>query len=362
MRAIVLGLAPQLHARLSAWQIKAAPRAAAKLAVTYRAQAKRSEAIYTQLREVLHACVARGLHPIALKGVHLAAYYYAAPPLRPMNDIDLLFTPAELPAAEAMLAELGYGGKYKSAEMGAGVTKHTSTFRRADDHEGATPNPYLSADSGRTIEPHTSLEESWFGLKVDITPGIRDRAETAELAGMPCLVLAREDLLLHLCLHFCFHLIQGAPSLVQLTDLLTVTQADLAWDTFVRRAQHYCAAPYALAGLMLAQKLLDAPVPAAALTGLAQATPRALHRRIERLGLVDVLRRTQQTPLTSIPQRIRRGLSDRAETARWAPDWHGRIRVWRTLFHAARTDTGQIILNRLKREEKSRTMRQGKQN
>ncbi|NKQ37221.1 MAG: nucleotidyltransferase family protein [Chloroflexi bacterium] len=357
VRAIVLGLAPQLHVRLSQWPVKLSSSAAAKLAVTYRAQAQRNEAIYAQLAEVLAACQDHGLQPIALKGAHLAACYYAEPALRPMNDIDLLFTLAELPQAEAMLRELGYGGKYKPAEMGAGVTKHTSTFRRAAGAEGRTVNPYLSAGGDRMIEPHTSLEESWFGLKVDITPGIRERAETAcaelaEVAGLgqyPCRVLNREDLLLHIGLHFCFHLIQGAPALVQLTDLLVITQAgNLDWETFTARVQSYDAVPYAFAGLKLARDLLGAPVPAAQLTQLADLTPPALRQRIQMLGLADILRRTQQKPLTSITQRLQRGFQDRAATAAWAADWHGRIQVWRTLFQPVRTDTGQMLLQKLR--------------
>jgi hypothetical protein len=160
-----------------------------------------------------------------------------------MNDIDLLFIPDELPAAEAMLERLGYAGKRKSAELGAGVTKHVSSFRRSND-QAATPNPYLSTETDRTVEPHTSLEESWFGLKVDITPGVRDRAVTANLGGQPCRVLANEDLLLHVCVHFCFHLIMGAPSMVQLTDLLAVTtRARVEWQILVRRAIERRAAP-----------------------------------------------------------------------------------------------------------------------
>jgi len=371
VRAIVFGLAPQLHRRLTDWAaasggaVSIPPRPAAKLAVTYQANAKRNEAIYAQLSEVLAACASLGLRPIALKGVHLAAAVYADPALRPMNDIDLLFTPDELPKAEHLLESLGYGGKHKPAELGAGVTKHTSTFQRASanpsglqDRKGLskpTPNPYLSSDSDRMIEPHVSLEESWFGLKADITPGVRERAIETTLGGQPCRVLAQEDLLLHLCVHFCFHLIMGAPSMVQLTDLLTVThsnhstavaQPPFHWPTFVKRAITCHAAPYALAALTLANKLLSAPVPDSVFTALASATPAPLAHRISALDLPDILKRTQQKPLTSITQRIRRGLADRAETASWAVDWKSRWQVWQTAFDVTRTDTGRMLLGR----------------
>jgi hypothetical protein len=348
IRAIVLGLAPQLYHRLSQWDIHLPPRAKAKLAVTYQAQAKRSQAIYTQLDELLIACATANLHPVALKGVHLAAHYYAEPALRPMNDIDLLFTAEELPQAENLLAELGYGGKHKSADFGPGVTKHTSTFlRETEPIPSVTPNPYLSSHSQRMIEPHSSLEESWFGLKVDITSGIRQRTITAQLGQHDCLVLAHEDCLLHICVHFCFHLIMGAPSMVQFTDLLAVTQAHSTdWQLFSQRTRDYGAAPYALAALTLAQKLLDAPIPNNVLDDLAQATPLPLRQRITQLGLADILQRSQQKPLTTLKQRLLRGLQDRAETARWATDWRGRWQVWQTALHIGRTDTGQMLLRR----------------
>jgi hypothetical protein len=242
---------------------------------------------------------------------------------------------------------LGYGGKHKPAEMGPGVTKHTSTFLR-ETADANTPNPYLSAQAGRMIEPHTSLEESWFGLKVDITPGVYDRAVTAHLGQHDCLVLSNEDLLLHLCVHFCFHLIMGAPSMVQFTDLLAVTRtAAITWPLLIQRARARRATPYVLAALTLAQKLLAAPISEEVLSQLAHYTPRTLRRRISQLDLDDILQRTQQKPLTTLRQRLWRGLQDRAETARWAADWHGRWQVWQTALQITKTDTGQILLKRI---------------
>lgn len=348
VRAIVLGLAPQLHHRLLAWGLSETipPRAAAKLAVTYQMQEKRNAAIFAQLDEALSACAARDLRPVALKGAHLAALVYATPALRPMNDIDLLFTPEELLEAEAALTALGYGGKHKSADIGPGVIKHTSTFKR-EGQSAATPNPYLSTAAECMIEPHGSLAEAWFGLKVDITPGVRERAVDVTLGGQRSRVLAREDLLLHLCVHFCFHFIAGSPALVQLADLKTVMAEGLVgWPTFVERAVARRAAPFALAALTLAQRLLDAPIEAA-LDGLARATPPHLRARIAQLDLQAILARTQQKPLTGVGERIRRGFSDRAEAARWASNWQERWQVWQTALHPTRTDTGHLILNSL---------------
>lgn len=344
IRAIVFGLAPQLHARLVEWGLDVPSRAAAKLSVTYQAHATRNAAIFAQLGEFVAACAEHNLHPIALKGVHLAATVYAEPACRPMNDIDLLFAASEIETAAAILTQLGYLGKHTSSEFGPGVTKHTSTYRRATS-QAATPNPYLSSNAERMIEPHISLEESWFGLQVDVTPGVRERAASADLGGHSCRVLAAEDLLLHLCVHFCFHLIMGAPAMVQLTDLLAVTTgASPDWTVFAERAVAQRAAPFALAALKLAHDLLAAPVPDATFRALAAAIPASSHRYVTRLGLADILRRTQQSPLITIAQRIRRGFSDRAEAARWAGGWRGRWQVWQTALRVGRTDTAQLLL------------------
>lgn len=345
VRAIVLGLAPQLYYRFSQWEVNIPPRPLAKLQITYQAQQKRNEAIFQQLAEILTACATNGLTPIALKGIHLAAHWYPQPAMRPMNDIDLLFRPAEMATIAQIFATLGYEGHHKSANLGPGVTKHTSTYRRPTDEMGHTPNPYLSTTAGRTVEPHTSLEESWFGLKVDITPGVQERAIPLTFGNCPGRALANEDLLLHLCLHFCFHLIQGAPTMVQLSDIALVSGSGrINWQPFSERAIASQSAPYALAALSLAHKLLHAPIPAETHQTLSQATPRPLARRITNLNLEALLRRSQQKPLTTIPQRIWRGLQDRAETARWAPNWRGRWQVWQTALKIGQTDTGRMLL------------------
>ncbi|MGB1251859.1 MAG: nucleotidyltransferase domain-containing protein [Candidatus Promineifilaceae bacterium] len=351
IRAIVLGLAPQLYHRLAAWEIEIPARAFAKLKVTHSAQTKRAANIYQQLNSVLEAAPSYGLEPIVLKGAHLAAHVYADPALRPMNDIDLLFRPKKLADAERMLRDLGYGGKHKSAETGAGVTKHTSTFKR-DSGTDNTPNPYLSAGNDRMIEPHRSLEESWYGLKVDITPQVRERAELAQFGAHQARVLCRTDLLLHVCVHFCFHLIEGAPSLVQFTDSLTVAQAGgVDWDDFVVRAVERQAAPFALAALTLSKKLLDAPVSAETLTQLREATPPRLQEHIAQLGLRDILKRSQQKPVQTLSDRIQRGYQDRAATALWASDLNSRWQVWRTLVDVTKTDTGRMLLGQKAKQE-----------
>src|SRR5574341_767295 len=345
--ALALGLAPLLHHRLEAWgQTFPDPRAQAKLAFARRVEEARHSALRAQLGEVLAALP---VHPIVLKGAYLAEKVYPAPGLRPMNDIDLLFRPEDLPAVAASLHALGYGSKEKSADLGPGITKHVSTFKREavpGTGRPSTPNPYLSGGGDRMIEPHRSLEEAWFGLRCDLTPGMWERSAEIEIAGGRARALSPEDNLLHLCVHLVFHLIMGSPSFVQLADLsVFVSRCPVEWGAFLDRARALRASGYAYAALRLAAQVLAVPVPADVLQALAAASPPNVRAVAETLTLADMLRRTQKPPLRTIPQRLRRGFADRAETARWAHSFDEWLRVWWSLVDVRRTDTCRMMWN-----------------
>lgn len=346
--AIVLGLAPLLHWHIEPQSQPIPPLALAKLSLTRQAHRQRNQAIATQLAEVLAACHQQQIPVIVLKGALLAPLVYPDASLRPMNDIDLLFRPDDLPRVAALLESLGYRGKTKTADQGPGITKHLSTYRR-NGHPADTPNPYLSAGGDRMIEPHLSLEESWFGLKVDITPGVWARAVPVTLAGQPALRLATPDLLLHLAVHATFHVIMGAAVFVQLYDIGRVIAAwpdDLDWaqvQTLARQAQ---AGPFLYAALYWASNLYHAPVPEPVLPSLAARCDPNLLATIHGLTAEALLQRTQQPPLVSLGQRLRRGLADRREAARWAASPAERRRIWQTALAVHKTDTVSLLLGK----------------
>lgn len=346
--AIVIGLAPLLHWHIERQQISVPPMALAKLAVTRQAHAKRNQAIAEQLAEILHACARQQVPVIALKGAVLAPLAYPEPALRPMNDIDLLFKPADLSRAAGVLTSLGYRGKTKDAAQGPGVTKHLSTFRRQGG-DGATPNPYLSAAADRTVEPHGSLEESWFGLTVDITPGVWDRVVPLSLHGQPARRLSTADMVVHLAVHAVFHVIMGASVFVQLYDIGRVISGwrdDLNWAQVLALAHRAQAQPFVYAGLYWAGKIYQAEVPAGPLQRLKEDCPPALLAYIHSLDATALFRRTQSPPLNSLGQRLWRGLVDRREAARWAGSLGRKWRVWQTALAVHKTDTASLLLGK----------------
>lgn len=61
-----------------------------------------------ELRRVLAALIAQGVHPLLLKGTPLAYTHYPAPALRPRADIDLLIPHEQLEGVATALETLGY--------------------------------------------------------------------------------------------------------------------------------------------------------------------------------------------------------------------------------------------------------------
>lgn len=347
--AIALGLAPALHKRTA--DVDLPPVARAKLAVTYAATQQRNAAIAAQLAELLAGCAASAVEVVVLKGAYLAFQVYPDPALRGMSDIDLLFQPGDLPQGEAVLQSLGYQGKHKPASEGPGIVKHTSTYKRAleIDPANCTPNPYLSTAGDRHVDPHGSLEESWFGLRVDVTPGVWQRSQPITLVGQPARALTPEDLLLHLGVHLIFHLLMGKPSLVQLYDLAVVCdRLPMDWQALLARSQERQATAFLYAALHLADEIFAAPLPPDALSALRQSCPARLANAIDDLGLADLMEQTQRPPLRTVRQRLVRGVQDRRDTARWATSWHDKWAVWRTALAVGRTDTGKLIAQRLR--------------
>lgn len=347
--AMVLGVAPLLVHRLNRWSLSLPARAQAKLLAARSASVTRQQSIMLQLTEILDAAQKAAIDVLVLKGAYLTAHVYPEPGLRPMNDIDILVRPNQLAAMEDVLSGLGYAGHYKDPALGARVTKHTSSFRRSEKEVPETPNPYLSTAGDRTVEPHVSLEESWYGLRADFTPGIWERTVQAEFDGRVARALCASDLLLHLSVHFSFHLIMGYPSLVQLVDLMVLSPrlSGEDWQAVVQRATARHAAGFIYAALRLARSGLGAPVPEAALDRLSASTPASLRAYADALTVESVTQRAQRAPLTTMRQRLARGVAERVEASRWSTSWQQRIAVWWTLLDVSRTDTGRMIASRV---------------
>ena len=105
--AVAEGVAPLLAASPSAALLDAVSRG--RLLREARGSAVHAAALDQELRRVLPALAACGVHAVVIKGAHLAHALYRSPSLRPRTDTDLLIAPADRAAAAQALRGAGYG-------------------------------------------------------------------------------------------------------------------------------------------------------------------------------------------------------------------------------------------------------------
>jgi hypothetical protein len=166
-----------------------------------------------------------------LKGSLLNARYYAAPGLRPMNDLDLLVRPIDGPRMRQVLASLGY----RQIDQN---WKHV-TFARP----GAT-GPIVAWDgehpaNPRAIDIHTRLSEQYWGMSYDATEIAWHDSDSGPLLGTYAHVLQPAALLNHILLHASTNALARQLRQVQLHDIALVAQQvdDAGWDRIVREAR-----------------------------------------------------------------------------------------------------------------------------
>ena len=222
---------------------------------SYDRAAGRNREIYSELGEVLAALRSVDVLVIVLKGAQLAATVYPDPALRSMADIDLLVRREDIARTAAVLLALGFR-----------QTEPTDGDENYDVHFHLRP---FLRHAGWTIEVHRGLDRPISDIGTDMS-GIWQRAREAQVAGVPVLVLAPEDLLLHLCLHITLqHRFRvGLRHLIDLPMVVTHFNTAMSWDAFVARARHANAARYAYFALSVTQRLLGCDVPASVMDGL----------------------------------------------------------------------------------------------
>ncbi len=336
------------------------PLLAARLRLTAQRTKARNTTLLAALADLLRACHAQTLPLIVLKGAYLAPDVYRDLGLRGMTDVDVLAQPSDFPRLQAILTALGYTGKHTDPEKGHGIVKHEWTYKAgaltSTSPSSSSTNPYLFTDDSFHIEPHTSLTESWFGLRLDLGAEVWERAIAWECEGVPALALHPIDCVLHVAVHLVFHLLMGRPALLQLYDLRRLLEAfpDMVFDSpapsspgLLNRAQEVGAVAHLFASLRLAQTAYAAPVPGSWLKQLAVAVPPSQRNQAETLDLPALWSLTQQPPLLTIGQRLQRGLSDRALAAAWARDRREAWRVWSSGLAFHRTDTAMLLRQRL---------------
>ncbi len=258
-QARLYGMAPLLY-----WQIKDCvgqtglpPDRLPDLRKSFLNSAARNLLLYRELDAILGALQPAGIPVILLKGLHLAKFVYPEPALRPMADIDLLLHPDDLPQAFQVLQRLGYGAS-RDFDLGREVRRHQHI-------------PPLIRPGKAPVELHWHIASPGSPLQVDLG-GLWERAQPVELTSYQAMILAPEDLLLHLSLHLLQdEFIGGLKRLYDIVALLSFYGPRLDWEQLggpLRRlGMPKKPVPGAVPGLHAAQRLCAASRAGAAAPG-----------------------------------------------------------------------------------------------
>jgi hypothetical protein len=222
-----------------------------------------------QLAHVVEVLRSAGIEPLLLKGYALAELAYPDPVTRPSHDLDVLVRSDEVELACQALAQIGCTLPNQA----------TVDVQLANAYDLPVVLPPM-AGLATVLELHWDLApRGLFSVDLDLW---RARAEVFDLAGQPARRFSPEDMLLHLALHMRKHRYVGLRWLCDVAELLrrfdgSAAPRPLDWEYVVGAARAAGLTVLLYTGLMLAQRLLDAPV---ASDLLARLEPAAWRRRL----------------------------------------------------------------------------------
>ena len=220
----------------------------------------------------------QGIDVILLKGADLRHRLYGDPAARPMDDLDVLINPEDLPRARSVLAAMG--------------------FRLAPEYVDLSPAyweilgdaiHYQPPSQGELcLDLHWEIGALLYFYRLPFAL-LRQDAIAFSPDGLPVYVLSPENLIIYLCLNA--QKDPGLPILRQILDLvLALSSLPINWRTLTDRARSFrCQRPVFL---ILREVASRAPhlIPQEVLEGLAAYRPSlaelmVLHGRLRYLTL-----------------------------------------------------------------------------
>lgn len=218
-----------------------------RLRDAYRNRATINTSLFLDASKVLTSLADNQLPVIALKGLALAKEIYGDIALRPMCDVDLLVKEEDLVRAGRILLTLGYRQGSPAWESMSGSHQHLPPF---------------TSRTGAMIELHRNIVLPDSPIRVDLD-GLWERACLVKVDNVEVRAFSPEDLLLHLCIHACYHLRTGL-DLIPLCDiagLINKSKDKIDWKTVIERADRWGGQKCVYLMLLLVRELLGSAPP-----------------------------------------------------------------------------------------------------
>lgn len=202
---------------------------------------------FRALLQLVDAFRSEGISVLPIKGPLLALQYYGNLGFRRFVDLDLLVPRADVTRAASILQTHGFG---------AFPARTPAAEQRALDAQLGLE--YFRESDGVWVELHAALLNKTFPLSLP-PEELWQRAESRRFGATTVPMLSTEDLLIYLCAHGTKH---HWASLKWICDVAAVCQSEeVEWEVLLERARRLDGDRMLFVGLLLAGRLLEAPVP-----------------------------------------------------------------------------------------------------
>jgi hypothetical protein len=223
---------------------------------TYQDNVYKSLLLSRELIRILDHLLAANIEVMPYKGLALAEALYGDVALRRVGDIDLLIHSKDLSRIRRVVGDLGYSPHviFSEAEEQAYLK---SGYECAFD----------STIGANLLEVQWAIQPRFYAVDFDMD-GIFERAVTISVAGRAMKTPSPADLMLILSAHAAKH-VWGR--LIWLCDVARLLESpDLDWAWMRHQAESLGIARIVGITMMLANKLLHVPTPAAAMKSFPQ--------------------------------------------------------------------------------------------
>jgi hypothetical protein len=280
--AFTSGLGPLLGFWVEGGRLRAPEELALLLRLHLEHGRRRAERIAATLRSTLGIMQVEGLQATLVKSAHTAHEYFPEPGTRPAADIDLVLSPAQIPAASRILEKHGYAllktrrHPYKTDWAPPGVPR---TLRSIE---------LTHADNPITVELHDSLDRDFFGVRTlrlsslaasNLIPS-PEIHPAASVLGQPLLTV-------YLAAHASEELHQL--QLVRIVELVAVIRRDtqtgrLDWAAFSEALRATAASRFVYPAFELAEQLAPGILPEPVRSDIAAAATPRMRRVLESMS------------------------------------------------------------------------------
>jgi len=243
-------VSPLLYGRLIEADASVPPEIRELLRVDYDRNAFRSVANATELVSVLKRFDGQSIPAMPFKGVVLAASAYKSLTIRPAGDLDLLIFERDLKRATALLLENGYELQTEAHEDGSPALENYYEYHFERPADGMVLELRWRLELTQPRYRH-NLGMDW----------VWPRRQAVNLAGVEVPNLDPERSLLMLCMHGSKHLWSRLIWICDVAQLLK-EKTDLDWNAVTREAKRVGLLRTLALGVMLAQRVCGAQVPA----------------------------------------------------------------------------------------------------